>query len=276
MGRRLGRRRSDQHDRRTQLEGRNPAPAFDRPGRRPSVGRDPPRTGREARREGQRDVPHPPAGDHDDHARARARRQAEDHALVQGVYRILGPLERRVDEQARPRDMDDSFESSVHGAEGSMTIDRRQEDDREPAPLVRPDIDAGQQRAQRILDPFDGQEPPPSTRPTSWTVPSHGLRMSGVSAGIGRCSGFTPRVNRALKDRYVLEGTIRLLFVQAGRIHPGIQVPEQTLPQSSRGDRQAREFDPEDREAQSARPPWMRRAWRNCSSLIDRHRSTSR
>ena len=47
-----------------------------------------------------------------------------------------------------------------------------------------------------------------------------------------------------------LERLLRFLFVQARGIHPGIHVPKEPQPESPRGNRNARQLDGEDREAE--------------------------
>ena len=131
-----------------------------------------------------------------------SRRETQDHALVQSVDRVLRALKGWMDEQASARNVDDFLQAPVLGTEDTMAINRRQKNDRELAAFVRiecPCREAGKPSEYSI--PFTVKSRPCSTRPTSWTVPSHGLRISGVSAGMGRYSGFTPRVNTAFNDR---------------------------------------------------------------------------
>ena len=52
-----------------------------------------------------------------------------------------------------------SSRATVLGTENTMAIDRRQKNDRELPPFVRSTVHAGEHRAQRILDPFDRQQP---------------------------------------------------------------------------------------------------------------------
>ncbi len=98
--------------------------------------------------------------------------------------------------------------------------------------------------------PFKVRSLPCSTRPISWTLPSQGLRISGVSAGMGRYSGFTPRVNSCVQRPIGLEWVIRFLFVQARGIESGIHVPKEPQPESLRRDGDARQPDGEGRQAQ--------------------------
>ena len=192
--RRLKRCRRDQHHRRTQLERGDPVSAPDgarqRRDERPRVA-SPARAKSGAN--GQCDIPHAPAGDHDDHTRARLAEQTEDHALVQSVDRVLRPLKRGMDEQARTRNVDDFFEPPVLRTEDAMAIDRRQKDDRELAPFVRSMSTPGSRESSEYSIPLTVSSRPCSTRPTSCTVPSHGLKISERAGGNGTILGFHAR-----------------------------------------------------------------------------------
>ncbi len=106
-----------------------------------------------------------------------------------------------MDEQPGARDVDDFLQAPVLGTEDTMAIDRRQKKDREPAALVRLNVDVRNQGSQGILDPFHGHQSTLFHAADILDRAVEGLRISGVPAGMGRHSGFTPRVNTALKDR---------------------------------------------------------------------------
>jgi hypothetical protein len=155
-----------------------------------------------------------------------------------------------VDEKARARNMHDFLDPPVPRTEDPMAIDGRQEEDHEWPALVRTDVDIGEQRGQGIGNPLQRQE---DALLHAADILDLAVARAEESRRVGRDGtilGLNPAREQRVQRPVRSDRPLRLLFVQSGGIEPGIRVAEEAQPQSPRRDRQPRQLDAEDRQAE--------------------------
>ena len=118
-----------------------------------------------------------------------------------------------MDQQSGTRDVDDLRKIPVQWAKHTMTIDRRQKNDCELSPLVKSDVDIGEQRADRVFDTFDGHQRPfahPADvldRPVTRTEQISRATWDGASLRLH------PSSEQGVEGSVVPEGQFRFLLV---------------------------------------------------------------